>query len=97
MNSLKLADGLEKIYGLKVEAAELRRLHQSEKEGWRHADELEQDRKRLHEVNAELVEIVKAVAHIDVDFGYGEYCLEPHHIEAARAAIAKATGEQHAN
>ncbi len=28
MNSLKLADGLEKIYGLKVEADELRRLHE---------------------------------------------------------------------
>jgi hypothetical protein len=28
-------------------AAELRRLHQSCREGWRHADELEQERKRL--------------------------------------------------
>jgi multidrug resistance efflux pump len=95
--ALELADFLDHLQGCAEAADELRRLHQSEKEGWRHADELEQDRKRLHEVNAELVEIVKAVAHIDVDFGYGEYCLEPHHIEAARAAIAKATGEQHAN
>jgi hypothetical protein len=28
-------------------SAELRRLHQSEREGWRHASELEQERKRL--------------------------------------------------
>ena len=28
-------------------AAELRRLHTSEREGWRYADELEQERKRL--------------------------------------------------
>lgn len=28
--------------------AELRRLHQSEREGWRHASELEQERKRQH-------------------------------------------------
>lgn len=30
-------------------AAELRRLHRSEREGWRYADELEQERKRLHQ------------------------------------------------
>ena len=34
---------------------ELRRLHQSEGEGWRYANELEQERKLLHEVNEELV------------------------------------------
>lgn len=32
----------------KPHAAELRRLHQSEREAWRYADELEQERKRLH-------------------------------------------------
>lgn len=42
-------------------AAELRRLHQSEREGWRYANELEQERKRLHEVNAELVEALGTV------------------------------------
>lgn len=41
-------------------AAELRRLHQSEREGWRYADELEQERKRLHELNQELVEALTA-------------------------------------
>lgn len=35
-------------------AAELRRLHQSEQEGWRYAKELEQERKRLHEENTAL-------------------------------------------
>lgn len=41
-------------------AAELRRLHQSEREGWRYADELEQERKRLHSVNAQLLEALEA-------------------------------------
>lgn len=31
-------------------AIELRRAHQSEREGWRYADELEQDRKRLDDL-----------------------------------------------
>lgn len=41
---------------LEKAAAELRRLYQSEREGWRYADELEQERKRLNEVNQMLVE-----------------------------------------
>lgn len=40
---------------------ELRRLHQSEREGWRYANELDQERKRLHELNAELVEALGTV------------------------------------
>jgi hypothetical protein len=50
--ALRLADDLEHpagssgVYRDKA-AAELRRLHQSEKEAWRYADELEQERKRL--------------------------------------------------
>lgn len=34
-------------WSAKEAAAELRRLHQSEQEGWRYASELEEDRKRL--------------------------------------------------
>jgi uncharacterized UPF0160 family protein len=47
--ALQLADLLETAGRLwEDEAAEeLRRLHQSEKEAWRYADELEQERKRL--------------------------------------------------
>lgn len=40
---------------------ELRRLHQSEQEGWRYANELEQERKRLHEANQAMLEALKAV------------------------------------
>lgn len=43
-------------------AAELRRLEQSEREGWRYADELEQERKRLSNLNAELVEALSKAA-----------------------------------
>lgn len=60
--ALRLAAGLESIFiseevhATKAQAiaAELRRLHQSEREGWRHASELEQERKRLHAENADL-------------------------------------------
>ena len=52
--SLRLANALNELDaqfsfpGLCGEAAaELRRLHQSEREGWRHAAELEQERERL--------------------------------------------------
>lgn len=40
----------EEVHATKARkiAAELRRLHQSEREGWRHADELKQDLDRLH-------------------------------------------------
>ena len=60
--ALRLADELE--YAIEYDyqeqaAAELRRLHQSEIEGWRYAAELEQERKRLHEINQELVEALK--------------------------------------
>ena len=34
--------------------------------------------------NEKLREIAKAVAHIGMDFGYGEYELEQKHIDAAR-------------
>ena len=61
---------------------ELRRLHQSEREGWRYANELEQERKRLHEVNAGLVEAVKAALSDDQPY-----------IEKCKTALAKAQGE----
>ena len=69
-------------------AAELRRLHQSEREGWRHADELEQERKRLHEVNQELLEAMHTARdHIDMTALEISHCKDA---ERIRAAIAKA-------
>ena len=66
--ALRLADFLEAVEvgahttrRLDEAAAELRRLHQSEREAWRYADELEQERKRLSEINAELVEALEYV------------------------------------
>ncbi len=62
-------------------AAELRRLHQSEREGWRHADELEQERQRLKAVNADLLKACKQAL----------YALKGReHDQFLRAAIAKA-------
>jgi chromosome segregation ATPase len=54
--ALRLADWLDGSSNGPMDAkhkaaAELRRLHQSEREGWRYADELDQERKRLHEEN----------------------------------------------
>lgn len=73
-------------------AAELRRLHQSEREGWRHAAELEQERKRLHELNAELVEALEAI----MDLGDTSLQLIYPSREAAdkaKAALRKAQGD----
>ena len=39
--------------------------------------------------SAELEEIVKAVAHIGVDFGYGEFELDDSHIKKARELLEK--------
>jgi hypothetical protein len=84
--ALWLADELEKYtYDFEwhsTAADELRRLHQSEREGWRYVGELEQERKRLSEVNAELVEAVKAALSDDQPY-----------IEKCKAALVKATGE----
>jgi hypothetical protein len=53
--------------------------------------------RRLHEVNTELVEALRAMlfhtAELDPMQGYDEY--EYSAIKQASAAIAKATGEQH--
>ncbi len=61
--ALRLADILESWKGAvsNEAAAELRRLHQSEREAWRYSNELEQEHKRLHEVNAELVDALEYV------------------------------------
>lgn len=91
--ALRLADLIDNrhcTYGDIDEAAdELRRLHQSEREGWRYADEMEQARKRLHEVNIELVEALQVVVRVVPDTWQG--------VKQAYIAIAKATGEQYEN
>ena len=59
-------DTLERFANLVI-AAKLQSLLQSEREGWRYADELEQERKRLHEENAALLKALRvavlALAH----------------------------------
>lgn len=63
---------------------ELRRLHQSEREGWRYAEELEQERKRLNEANQAMLEALAEIANVNaMDYEYQAW---------ARAAITK--GEQ---
>jgi hypothetical protein len=90
--ALRLADELDWRYEvspvLPQAAAELRRLHQSEREGWRYADELEQERKRLNAVNAQLVEalhnLLYDTQHAEHDCGDEKWCP----VIAARAALA---------
>lgn len=43
----------------------------------------------MAEYISELEETVKAVAHIGVDFGYGEFQLEQYHIDRARELYEK--------
>ena len=88
--ALRLADDLQSgHFEMAMFAAEeLRRLYQSEREGWRWADELEQERRRLHAVNEELLGALEEYVNADpVDDA-----LNPRK-RKARAAIAKA-GEQ---
>jgi len=40
-------------------------------------------------------EIIKAVAHIGVDFGFGVYALEQKHIDAARKLLEQRTKHDH--
>ena len=96
--ALRLADKLEHVHGHRLvldAAAELRRLHQSEREAWRYADELEQERKRLHEVNAELVDALKQIMlwieNWDPEFSYDPDW--PFDRDAAKAALRKAQGD----
>ena len=84
--ALRLADAIDRL-GLGDDiAVELRRLHQSEFEGWRYAAELEQERKRLHEVNAELVGALRVVIRGVPDTWDG--------VKQAKAVLAKAQGEK---
>lgn len=66
----------------------LRRLHTSEKEGWRYADELEQDRKKLATSNAELIAALNAML---THMGMDEDEWNKPTFNQARAAIAGAT------
>jgi len=97
--ALRLADELETVAGTGDHkasykaAAELRRLHQSEREGWRYAEELEQERKRLNEANQAMLEALKKISrteyHIETP---PTESLEEKMRQIARAAVAK--GEQ---
>jgi len=49
------------------------------------AEALEDEVEQLKKVNEAAMEIVKAVAHIGIDFGYGKYELESEKIDDARA------------
>lgn len=86
--TLRLADKLEAYYEdrfyneEKEAAAELRRLHQSEREGWRYAAELEQTRK-------ELLEALKYVIDAWVE-GNGSEWNQSDSSAKACAAIARA-------
>jgi hypothetical protein len=70
--AIALADELDR-FGTVTEhhtcATELRRLHQSEREGWRYSDELEQERKRLTAENEVLRQalrrLIEVSAHLD--------------------------------
>lgn len=78
-------------------AKELRRLHEeneslltANRDSTNHFDALMADHKKLHEVNAELLEALKEIA----DWT-DRYTTPGHPVsKVARAAIAKATGEQ---
>ena len=48
---------------------------------------LEAENERLTKQLSERDEIIKAVAHIGIDFGYGKYELEEKFIDMARAAL----------
>ena len=66
-------------------AAELRRLHQSEREGWRYAKELEHERKELSALLRQALEALEARA-------VNDYFIE--HIYAAITALRERLGEK---
>ncbi len=90
--AIALADELDR-FGTPVWrrwcSTELRRLHQSEREGWRYSDELEQERKRLTAENEALREALRwavQCVHFDEDDmpeAYAKWM-------QARAALARA-------
>jgi hypothetical protein len=94
MTREKLHDKSDIAIQLAWRDAELRRLHQSEREGWRYADELEQERKRLHEVNQELLEALKFVAEHNLSGADLSACGYMAHgfVHSCRTAIARAEG-----
>jgi hypothetical protein len=56
------------------------------------AEPVKQERDaRILSVADDLLEIVEAVGHIGVDFGFGEFHLEQSHIEKARSTFIKIT------
>ena len=97
--ALRIAEALEAFEWNNYDAAaEIRRLYQSEREAWRHADELEQERKRLHDANTELLEACKAFSdyvHMEQSATDGAVTYSNTQINRlvfmARAAISKAT------
>ena len=91
--ALRIAEALEAFEWNNYDAAaEIRRLYQSEREAWRHADELEQERKRLHDANTELLEALKELLDREWQDDEGDFRLEMAR-NHARAAIANAQGE----
>lgn len=95
--ALRLADELAQRWSENMvcpeleAAAELRRLSQSEREGWRYAKELES-------ANAELLEALKGLDEAYCRAGSpltrDERTEDRKRLISAREAIAKATGEQ---
>lgn len=92
--ALVLADAIEKgnyfHEDVMYAATELRRLHQTEREGWRYADELEKERKRLERVNQELMKVIAKALDLpfDDDVAWFEWR------DQAEAALAKARGTE---
>ena len=69
-------------------------LLEAEKRSERLREENERLREALHSIDKEIMlSIIKAVAHIGVDFGYGEYELEQEHIAMARAILEENNDE----
>ena len=95
IKALELADELDYMQNGSRAADELRRLHQSESEGWRYANELEQERRRLYDVNAELLKAVKYIANCcQLSLDNPKFRIDETSCDLIRTAIAKATGEQ---
>jgi len=66
--ALRLADALDVYMASEIEvqaAVELRRLHQSETEAWRYADELEQERKKHKLQVLQLIDAIEDLMYWD--------------------------------
>ena len=65
--ALRLADALDVYMASEIEvqtAVELRRLHQSETEAWRYANELEQECKKYKLQVLQLIDIIEDLIHL---------------------------------